>query len=101
MGSAGSITPRVDMTYQDKQFTGPTVIGATRILNFIPSYTLVNARLTWANEKGDLSVSLEAQNLFDKYYLLTIFDLRGAGAGFRKGRPGSPQEFAVTIKKKF
>jgi len=46
-------------------------------------------------------VSLEAQNLFDKYYLLTIFDLRGAGAGFRKGRPGSPQEFAVTIKKKF
>ena len=101
MGSVGSLTPRFDVSYQDKQYTGPTVIGATRILNFIPAYTLVNARLTWANEKGDLSVSLEAQNLFDKYYLLTIFDLRGAGAGFRKGRPGSPQEFAVTIKKKF
>jgi len=71
------------------------------LLNFIPSYTLASARLTWTNEGGDLDVSVEAQNLFNKYYLLTIFDLRGAGAGFRKGRPGSPQEFAVTVKKKF
>jgi len=101
LGGAGSLTPRFDVNYQGKQYTGPTVIGTTRILNFIPSYTLASARLTWTNEGGDLDVSVEAQNLFNKYYLLTIFDLRGAGAGFRKGRPGSPQEFAVTIKKKF
>ncbi|GAA0320033.1 TonB-dependent receptor [Sphingomonas oligophenolica] len=101
LGSAGSLTPRFDVNYQGKQYTGPTVINNVRYLNFIPSYTLANARLTWTNEGGDLDVSVEAQNLFDKYYLLTIFDLRGAGAGFRKGRPGSPQEFAVTVKKKF
>jgi len=101
LGSAGSVTPRFDVNYQAKQYTGPTVIAGTRYLNFIPSYTLANARITWTNERGDLDVSVEAQNLFDKYYLLTIFDLRGAGAGFRKGRPGSPQEFALTIKKKF
>jgi iron complex outermembrane recepter protein len=101
LGSAGSITPRFDVNYQDKQYTGPTVLNGTRIRNFIPAYTLVNARLTWTNANEDLDISLEALNLLDKYYLLTIFDLRGAGAGFRKGRPGSPQEFALTVKKKF
>ena len=57
------------------------VFGTNIFLNFIPAYTLANARITWTNEKGDLDISVEAQNLFDKYYLLTIFDLRGAGAG--------------------
>ena len=66
------------------------MIAGERIRNFIPSYTLTNARLTWQNADEDLDVSLEATNVFDKYYLLTIFDLRGAGAGFRKGRPGNP-----------
>ena len=101
MGSAGSITPRFDIDYQAKQYTGPTVIGATRIRNFIPAYALVNARITWRNEAKDLHVALEATNLFDKYYLLSIFDLRGGGAGFRKGRPGTPMEWAVSVKKKF
>lgn len=101
LGDNGSLTPRVDVNYQDKQYTGPTVIAGTRIRNFIPSYTLVNARLTWLNTDEDLSISLEATNLLDKYYLFTIFDLRGAGAGFRKGRPGNPQEFSVSVRKKF
>jgi iron complex outermembrane receptor protein len=79
LGSAGSLTPRVDVNYQDKQYTGPTVIAGERIRNFIPAYTLTNARLTWQNADEDLDVSLEATNVFDKYYLLTIFDLRGAG----------------------
>jgi len=101
LGTAGSLTPRFDVNYQDRQYTGPTVIGTTRILNFIPSYTLANARLTWTNADRNLDISLQATNLFDKYYLLTIFDLRGTGAGFRKGRPGNPQEFSISIKKKF
>ncbi|MFA5966500.1 MAG: TonB-dependent receptor [Sphingomonas sp.] len=101
LGGAGSLTPRFDVNYQDKQYTGPTVISGTRFLNFIPSYTLANARLTWTNADQNLDISFAASNLFNKYYLLTIFDLRGAGAGFRKGRPGTPQEFSVTVKKKF
>ena len=101
LGSAGTLTPRFDINYQDKQYTGPTVIGANRIRNFIPAYTLVNARLSWQNADKDLDIAIEGTNLFDKYYLLTIFDLRGAGAGFRKGRPGNPMEWAVSVKKKF
>lgn len=97
----GSLTPRLDYTYQDKQFGGSSIIDGSRVLNFIPAYSLVNARLTWTNADGDLDISLQAQNLLDEYYLLTVLDLRGAGGGVRKGRPGEPQTFAIALKKKF
>lgn len=101
LDKAGSLTPRFDVTYEDKKFGGGSVVNGARILNFVPAYTLANARLTWANADEDLDVSLEVTNLFDKYYFLSVFDLRGAGAGVRKGRPGNPREWAVTVKKKF
>jgi iron complex outermembrane receptor protein len=40
-------------------------------------------------------------NLFDKYYLLTIFDQTTGGQGYATGQPGRPQEWAVSLKKKF
>jgi len=101
LGSAGSLTPRFDITYEDKKFAGGSVVAGTRVLNFVPSYTLANARLTWANSDDDLNVSLEVTNLFNRYYFLSAFDLRGAGAGFRKGLPGRPREWSLTVKKKF
>ncbi|WP_227698712.1 TonB-dependent receptor [Sphingomonas hengshuiensis] len=101
MADFGSLTPRIDYTYQDQQFTGASVINGARVRNFIPSYALVNARLTWTNAGGDLDISLQALNLLDKYYFLTTLDLRGAGGGVRKGRPGEPQTFAIALKKKF
>jgi len=30
----------------------------------IPGYTIANARLTWRNEDGDLSIAAEVTNLF-------------------------------------
>ena len=69
--------------------------------NHIDGYTLANARLTWRNADEDLEVAFEVKNLFDKYYLLTSFDLTGAGAGFVAGQPGRPREWAVSVKKSF
>ena len=97
-GSRGSITPRVDANYQDKIYSGSKFGGVPQ---FIPAYTVVNGRLTWQNEAKDLSASLEVTNLTNKYYYLTLFDLREAGAGLDKAQPGRPREWAVTIKKKF
>lgn len=97
----GSLTPRVDVSYQGKIYSGPVVIGGVRTLSFTPGYTMVNGRLTWQNPDKDLSVSLEVTNITDKYYFLSTFDLRGAGAGFDKGMPGRPREWALTVKKKF
>jgi iron complex outermembrane receptor protein len=97
LGSAGSLTPRVDAAYQSAVYTN-AVNGPT---NRIDGYTVANARITWKNENNDLEVGLEVTNLFDKYYYQTLFDLTRAGAGFVTGLPGRPREWAVTVKKTF
>jgi iron complex outermembrane recepter protein len=101
LGNAGSITPRLDIAYQDKQYTGPAVINNVRVLNFLPSFTTLNGRLTWKNAEDDISVSLEVTNITDKYYYLSRFNLLGAGAGFDKALPAAPREWALSVKKKF
>jgi iron complex outermembrane receptor protein len=95
LGSSGSITPRIDLSYQSSVFTST----ANRQSSLLSGYTLGNARLTWANDGKDLEISAEVTNLFDKYYFLTIFD-SGAG-GNVTGQPGRPREWALTVKKKF
>jgi iron complex outermembrane receptor protein len=97
LGDTGSITPRVDASYQSDIFSN-AVNGPN---NLIEAYTVANARLTWRNEDEDLEVALEVKNVFDKYYLVTSFDLTGAGAGFVAGQPGRPREWAVSVKKTF
>ena len=98
LGKFGSLTPRVDASYQSKVYTG---FKYNNVPQFIGAYTLVNARLTWQNPDHDLSVALEATNLTNKYYYVTLFDLRAAGAGLDKAQPGRPREWAVTVKKTF
>jgi iron complex outermembrane receptor protein len=92
--SAGSLTPRVDASYQSEIYDG---VNAPTTL--IPGYTLVNARLMWRNASGDLEISGEVTNLFDKYYFLTGWD-RSPG-GYVIAQPGAPREWSVTISKKF
>ncbi len=89
LGSYGTLTPRVDAAYQSTVYAGATnTVNGVRTLTNIDPYTLVNARLTWQNPKKDLAVSLEVTNLTDKYYYVTLFDLRDAGAGLDKAQPG-------------
>jgi iron complex outermembrane receptor protein len=97
LGSAGSLTPRVDANYQSEVWSNAVNLPT----NHIDGYTLANARLTWRNADNDLEVAFEVTNLFDKYYLLTSFDLTGAGAGLVSGQPGHPREWAVSVKKSF
>jgi len=69
LGSAGELRLRADVYAQSKMYFSN--LSATRNPDTIlPSYTLVNARLTWAKimETG-LSASLFVRNLFnEKYY---------------------------------
>ncbi len=100
LGSSGSLTPRVDVNYQDQTFSGFDGTGANRLAQYLPKFTTVNARLTWRNEKRDLSVALEVTNLTDKYYLYSVFDQRNNNGG-RIVAPARPREWAVTVKKDF
>ena len=95
IGDAGSITPRIDASYQSRIFYGVNL--PTSLIN---GYTLANARLTWRNAQKDLDVSVEVTNLFDKYYLLTGFD-RASGPGFTVAQPARPRQWALTVKKTF
>ena len=96
LGDLGSLTPRVDVSYQGELFAN----GFNAATNRIDSYELVNARLTWKDGKGSWEGALEVTNLTDKYYFLTRFD-QFTTTGVTDGQPGRPREFAVTVKKKF
>lgn len=97
LGSHGTITPRVDLSYQSEIFTSAVNASTNRIA----PYTLGNGRITWANDGGGLEVSMEVTNLFNKYYFLTQLDFVSQGAGLVSAQPGRPREWALTIKKKF
>jgi iron complex outermembrane receptor protein len=87
-----------------KQTIGRLALGGGNFgpLDYNPSYTLANARITWRNANEDLSISVEAQNLFDKYYYLPLrFQALASSAGTAYSNVGRPREFAVTVNKKF
>jgi iron complex outermembrane receptor protein len=96
LGSAGTLTPRVDASYQGDLYTN----GNNQPTNHIDSYTLANARVTWRAPDEKWEAALEATNLTDKYYFLSRTD-QFAGAGHSDGQPGRPREWAVTVKRKF
>ena len=103
LGTAGSLTPRFDLAYTGKQTIGRLVSGGQfTSLQYNPSHTIANARITWKNEKEDLAVSLEVQNLFDKYYYLPLrFAAVYAFVGTAYSNVGRPREWAVSVQKKF
>ena len=96
LGGIGSLTPRVDVSYQGDLYTN----GANAATNRIESYTLANARLTWRDGKDEWEGSLEVTNLTDKYYFLTRFD-QFTLTGITDGQPGRPREWGVSVKRRF
>lgn len=97
VGGGATLTPRFDAAYQSGIFTNATNGPLSRI----QGYTVANGRITFRSASENWEVSGEVTNLFDKYYLLTSFDLTGAGAGISSAQPGHPREWALTVKRKF
>ena len=81
--------------------TAPAPGSPSAVYGQLGGYTLLNARLTWRNAKGDLETTLEGTNLTNHYYFYSKFDLTGAGAGTITGSPGQPLQWALTMKKSF
>ncbi|MEP7243465.1 MAG: TonB-dependent receptor, partial [Gammaproteobacteria bacterium] len=96
LNTLGTLTPRIDASYQGDVYTN----GANAATNRIGSYTLANARLTWRNAGGSWESSFEVTNLTDQYYFLTRFD-QFTLTGLADGQPGRPREWALTVKRKF
>lgn len=101
LGNAGTLTPRVDWTWQSEM--------QSNIPNSIPGYLLgevearglLNARLTYRSADEDWEVALAATNLTDKFYYVNKYDRSSQAGGNTYGMPGRPREFQVSIKRKF
>ena len=109
----GTLSARFDGSYQSHVYTeainyddvavaavaGP--LATYHASNKIPAYFLGNARLTWKQDsEAPFSVSLEVQNLFDKYYYTSLYE-QYASPKTVSGAPGLPRTWAVTVKKAF
>jgi iron complex outermembrane receptor protein len=97
IGDKGSITPRLDGSYQSSQFSAAINDPAW---NEIDGYTVLNARITWRNMEGNWQAALNVTNVTDKLYYLTLFDTH-TSAGYVNAQPAMPREWSVTLKHTF
>jgi iron complex outermembrane receptor protein len=96
LGGVGSLTPRVDYTYQSKVFNDPQ----DELISMQPGYGILNARLTWDSPQRGWQASLFIANVTDKMYYVTE---RNQLATYDEvdGQPGRPREFLFTVRKAF
>jgi len=94
VGSAGSVTARLDGTTRTAIYTA----AVNDPYNRIGGYTLWNAHLSWASNKENWQAILQVLNLTGKQYYMNIFDLVEAGQGTVGGNPGEPLEIDFEIK---
>jgi len=92
----GSLTPRVDASYQSGMYGNASNAAS----NLIHGYTTVNAHLTWKAPRDAWEATFEVTNLTDKLYYYSKFDLLNL-AGFVNGQPAPGREWAITIKRNF
>ena len=95
--SIGTLSARFDGSYQSEIYAN----AINSEYSHIDSYFLGNARLSWTAPDKDWQASVEVQNVFDKYYFLSVFDQATGRAGQVIGQPGMPRTWAVTVKRNF
>ncbi len=93
--SAGSLVARVDGRYQSKVY--PTTDLSEEIAQ--AGYSLWNASLAWRSPGGRWQLALMGQNLADKAYRTTGFNLPSAGV--LTGFYGSPRTVALSLSQFF
>jgi iron complex outermembrane receptor protein len=93
VSTGGTLTPRLDWSWQDKQFASVN----SNPLGRLGSYGLLNARLTYRNAKGDWDTALEVTNVTQEFYYVGKLTL----ANYIWATPSRPREWALTVKKTF
>ena len=96
MGTAGSLTPRLDANYQSSFFTDIT----NAPLSLVGGRTLANARITWKSMSQDWETAVAVTNLTDHFYYINKV-YAGLPSNVTEGQPGAPREWMVTVKRNF
>ena len=97
LGSAGSLVPHVDVTWQSKVYYTTSLINPIPIQ---PDYAIVNARVTWHSPDKSWQVAGYVTNLTDKLYYVGITDVRN-NFGYAFGQVGRPREWGVSVRRSF
>ncbi|HLV06482.1 MAG TPA: TonB-dependent receptor [Croceibacterium sp.] len=101
LGDAGTLTPRLDWTWQSEmQSTIPNNAPGYE-LGEIESRGLLNARITYRTADEDWEFALAATNLTDQFYYNNKYDRSNQVGGNAYGMPGRPREFMASIKRNF
>jgi iron complex outermembrane receptor protein len=96
-GEGQFVTPRVDVSYRSDIYYSNDLRAVSSVQ---PGYALVNARLTYNNERLGFSVAGAVTNVFNQYYYTTITDQRES-FGFMSASVGRPREWSITLRKQF
>jgi iron complex outermembrane receptor protein len=94
----GSITPRLDWTYESSQIVSGT---STKYNYLMPQRSLFNGRVSYDNQDLDFTLSLGVVNLFNKFYYRNVFDYQGLGYPQTDAQPAPPREWYLTLSKRF
>ncbi|HET9866583.1 MAG TPA: TonB-dependent receptor, partial [Nitrospira sp.] len=97
LGASGSLTPRADYSYTGRRFQS----RAALVPYYLPSYSLVNASLTWRDKDEKFAVILEARNLTKEYYYTARFDALFLPTGTTFSTVGRPREFILKARYSF
>jgi len=92
----GTFGIRLDGSYQGKLYT----TAENTSWSVIDGRFLANARVSWSDPQDKWRASFEVQNLFDKYYFLSVSDV-STSLGIVSGVPGLPRTYMASIERKF
>ncbi|WP_372763704.1 TonB-dependent receptor [Litorivivens sp.] len=103
--SFGLLTARLDASYKSDIFYGfdPGSYRAfeqSTELAGQPAFTLLDARFTWMNPDGDLTVSLWAKNLADKRYRIGVVAVADSSGTFNESW-GEPRMLGIDVRRQF
>ena len=96
MGAAGSLTPRLDLIYQDSFHTNPN----NARFGVVDDRLLLNGRLTWSSADDTWQAALELTNLTNRLYYYNVRDDRASSLTVT-GQPAPPRQWAITLKRSF
>jgi iron complex outermembrane receptor protein len=96
--SGASLTPRLDWAYTSHATNSAPAAEPDPAINIIPSYSLLNARLTYETESQDWSIALAVTNLTDKFYW---YSFAAPGGQNTAGSPGEPRMWQLVLRRDF
>jgi iron complex outermembrane receptor protein len=102
--SSGTLVPRLDMFYRGERTNNALTNVQRSPDDIIPSYTMMNARLTYLSSDRKWTAALAAENLLDKFYwaqIGTATNNNGTPASSRIGLPGRGREVSFNVRRSF